>query len=97
MEINADLTFLYSYPPPPSRLVYLGDGVLLPGWYGLAAPRVHAARPRGRLPGLVALPGPHLLPSAHDGRRPAGVGRPQPQPELLPHDRIQGGLVIPHP
>lgn len=67
-------------------------GVLLPGRDGPPPPGVHAPRPGGRLPGLVPLPGPHLLAAAHDGRCAAAVGGAQPQPQLLPHVGLPGGL-----
>lgn len=78
--------------PPCCRSVHPGHGVLLPGWDGSAAPGVHAARAGGRLSGLVALPGSHLLAAAHDGCCAAAVGGAQPQPQLLPHDGLPGGV-----
>lgn len=78
--------------PPCCRSVHPGHRLLLPGWHGSAPQGVHAARASGRLPGLVALPGAHLLAPAHDGRRTAAVGGAQPQPQLLPHDGLPGGV-----
>ena len=69
--------------------------MLLPGWHGPPPQGVSAPRQGGWISGLVPLPGSHLLTTAHDGSSTAGVGRTQPQPELLPHDSIQGGLSSP--
>lgn len=78
--------------PSCCRSVHPGHGVLLPGWDGSAPQGVHAARASGRFSGLVTLPGAHLLAAAHDGCCTAAVGSAQPQPQLLPHDGLQGGL-----
>ncbi|KAM9399392.1 uncharacterized protein ACWYII_031589 isoform 1-T5 [Salvelinus alpinus] len=78
--------------PPAGRSVFPRHGVLLPGWHGPAPQGLCASRRCGRLPGLVPVPGPHLLATADDGGRPLPVGRPEPPPELHPHDGLPGGL-----
>lgn len=72
--------------------MHFSHGVLLPGGDGPPPPGVHAPRQGGRLSGLVPLPGPHFLAAPHDGRRAAGVGSAQSQPELLPHVGLPGGV-----
>jgi len=72
--------------------VHPGHGVLLPGRHGPAAPGVGAARRRGRHAGLVTVPGARLRAAAHDGGGAADLGGAQPQPQLLPHDRLPRGL-----
>lgn len=72
--------------------MHTGHGVLLPGWDGSAPQGVHAARASGRLSGLVTLPGAHILTTTYDGCCTAAVGSAQPQPQLLPHDGLPGGV-----
>lgn len=76
----------------PCRSLLLSHSVLLPGGDGPAPQGVNAARQGGRLSGLVPLSGAHLLTAPHDGGRAARVGGTQPQSELLPHDRLPGGI-----
>lgn len=83
---------LHSLLSFPSRSVFPRHSVLLPGWHGPAPQGLSASQRCGRLPGLVPLPGPHLLTAADDGGRPLPVGRPEPPPELHPHDCLPGGL-----